>query len=59
MILNPSTDCTFQSAMSVVIVDVYVESVSGMQVPLHACWIKSTHLSDIENKLGSAFQYVS
>jgi len=61
MILNPPTDCIFQSAISTVIVDVYLESVSGMQAPLHGCWIIATnamHLGDIGNKVNSAFQYV-
>jgi len=45
--------------MSVVILDIYIKSVSGMQVPLHGCWTNATHLTDIENKVDSAFQYVS
>jgi len=44
--------------MSVMIVEVYIESVSGMQVPLHGCWTNATHLGDIDNKVDSAFQYV-
>ena len=58
MILNPPTDCTFQSAMSVVTVDVYIESVSGIQVSPRSCWENETHFTDISNKVEGAFQYV-
>jgi len=44
--------------MSVAIVDVYIESVSGVRVPLYNCWINGTHFGDIDNKVYSAFQYV-
>jgi len=55
---NPPTDCIFQSAMSVMIVDTYVDSVSGVLSPLHSCWGGPTPLDNIYNRLGSAFEYV-
>ena len=57
-ILNPSTDHIFQSAISVVIVDVYVISVSGVQLPLHGCWGDPRHLDNIYTRVASAFEYV-
>ena len=44
--------------MSVVTVDVYIESVSGIQVSPHSCWENETHFTDISNKVEGAFQYV-
>ena len=58
MILNPPTDCIFQSRMSVTIFDTYVESVAGVPVPLHGCWTNETHLDVIWNSLNTAFEYV-
>ena len=57
-ILNPPTNHIFKAAMSIVIVDVYVMSVSGMLIPLHGCWMNPTHLIDIDNNVDSAFRYV-
>ena len=57
-ILNPPTNHIFKAATSIVIVDVYVMSVSGMLVPLHGCWGNPTRLDDIYNSLASAFEYV-
>ena len=58
MILNPPPDCIFQNVMSVMIINVYLESVAGLQVPLHGCWEGSTHLDKIYNHASSAFKYV-
>ena len=58
MILDPQADRIFQTFMSVMIIDIYVGSVSGVQLPLHGCWTNATHLMGIENKVDSAFQYV-
>jgi len=44
--------------MTAMIVYIYFESVSGVQVPLHGCWQKTTHLFNIYNRVGSAFEYV-
>jgi len=44
--------------MSVVIVDTYVVSVSGVLLPLHGCWENSTHLGNIYNSVATAFEYV-
>ena len=57
-ILNPPTDCNFQSSISVLIVDVYLESVSGVLLPLHGCRANPDHLDNIYNHVGSAFEYV-
>ena len=51
IILNLPTDHIFQSAMSVLIVDVYLQSVSGVLVPLHSCWVNPTHLYNIQHSL--------
>ena len=56
MILDPQADYIFQTF--VMIIDIYVGSVSRVQLPLHGCWTNATHLIDIENKVDSAFQYV-
>jgi len=58
MILNLPTDHVFQSAMSVLIIDVYLQSVSGALVPLHSCWVNPTHLYNTQHSLNSAFAYV-
>ena len=57
-ILNPPTDHIFQSAMSAMIVGVYVSSVSGVLVPLHGCWSNVTHLYNISKGVATAFEYV-
>ena len=57
-ICNPPTDCIFQSAMSVMIVGVYVRSVSRALLPLHSCWENPIHLDNVYNILNSAFEYV-
>jgi len=44
--------------MSVVIVDTYIISVSGVLLPLHGCWENSTHLGNIYNSVATAFGYV-
>jgi len=44
--------------MSVVIIDVYVESVFGVQVPIHGCWENTTHLYNVQYSLSDAFDYV-
>jgi len=54
---NPPTDYIFQSAMSVMIVEVYIGSVSGLLAPLHGCWLNHTHLANIQIHLDSAFEY--
>jgi len=41
--------------MSLTIVDIYLESVAGMLLPLHSCWNNGTHILDIEKTLASAF----
>jgi len=56
--LNLPTDHIFQSAMSVMIVDVYVHSVSGALVPLHSCWVNPTHYYNMQHSLNIAFAYV-
>jgi len=58
IMLNPPTDHIFQSAMSVMIFDAYVQSVSGVLLPLHGCWQNETYSDNIDNRVGSAFQYV-
>jgi len=58
-ILNPPTDHIFQTAISVLIVDAYVESGSVVLLPLHGCWLNPTHLSNIQYSFSSAFEYVS
>ena len=58
MILNPPPDRIFQNVMSVMIINVYLESVAGLQVPLHGCWEGSAHLYKIYNHASSAFEYV-
>jgi len=58
MILKPPTDCIFQSNMSASIVDVYVDSVAGVPVPLHGCWENETHLYVILDSLNTAYVYV-
>jgi len=58
MIINPQTDRIFQSAMSVVIVDAYVNSVSVVLLPLHGCWGNTTHLDNISDGVSTAFEYV-
>ena len=55
---NPPTDRDFQTAMAVMIAEVYVDSVSGVLYPLHGCWLDSLHLYNIQNILSCAFQYV-
>jgi len=57
-ILHPPTDHIFQTAMSLMIVYVYVQSVFGLLAPLHSCWLKPTHLLNIQTRLDSAFGYV-
>jgi len=57
-ILNPPTGHIFQSAISVMIVAIYVRSVSGEVLPLHGCWMNPMHLLNIYNRVSSAFQYV-
>jgi len=44
IILNPPTEHIFQSAISVVIFGIYVESVFGPLLPVHDCWMNETHL---------------
>jgi len=56
MILDPQADHIFQTF--VMIIDIYVSLVSRVQLPLHGCWENAMHLTDIENKVNSAFQYV-
>ena len=58
MILNPPPDRIFQTFMSVMIIDIYVGSVSGVLLPLHGCWIDRTHLYNIQYSCDGAFQYV-
>ena len=58
IMLNPPTDHIFQSAMSMMIFDAYVQSVSRMLLPLHGCWQNETYSDNIDNHVGSAFQYV-
>jgi len=58
MVINPQTDCIFQSAMSVVVVDAFLNSVSGALLPLHGCWLNPSHLSNISNGVSTAFEYV-
>jgi len=41
-----------------VIVNVYLDSVSGVQLPLHGCWANATHFDNIDNSVASAFEYV-
>ena len=57
-ILDPPTDRIFQSAMSALIVDIYVISVSAVLLPLHGCWESTTHLDYIYHSVNSAFLYV-
>ena len=44
--------------MSVVIIDVYVESVSAVQLPLHGCWVDTMHLHYMEYRIIAATEYV-
>jgi len=56
-ILNPPTNCIFQSKMLVTIFGAYFESVAEVPVPLHGCWVNETHLDAIWNSIGTAFEY--
>jgi len=56
--LNLPTDHIFQSAMSVMIVNVYIQSVPGVLVSFHSCWVNPTHLYNIQHSLDIAFAYV-
>jgi len=40
------------------IIDVYVNSFSGVKFPLHGCWLSPSHLYNIQSSLDSAFEYV-
>ena len=40
------------------IVNVYLESVSGAIIPLHGCWVYQMHLYNMQFRLASAFEYV-
>ena len=44
--------------MSVMIFDAYVQLVSGVLLPLHGCWQNEMYSDNIDNRVGSAFQYV-
>ena len=57
-VLNPPTDCIFQSKMAVTIFDVYIQLVAGVPLPLHGCWRNETRLDAIQNSLDTAFEYV-
>jgi len=57
-IINPPTDCIFQSAVSGLILDVYIESVAAVLLPLHGCLLHSAHILQIQAYLGSSFEYV-
>jgi len=39
------------------IVYAYIESVSGVQLPLHGCWF-NMHLQLVGYRIDSAFEYV-
>ena len=56
--LNLPTDHIFQSAMSVMIFSVYLESVSGEPLPLHGCWMNPTHLANMQYSIFAVFEYV-
>ena len=58
MILNPPTDNIFQISLSLMIIDVYVNSFSGVKFPLHGCWLGPSHLYNVQSSLDSAFEYV-
>ena len=58
VILNPLPDHFFQSAMSVMIFDIYLDSVSALLSPLHGCWMNTAYLDNIDNHVDGAFQYV-
>jgi len=45
--------------MSLLIIYTYVESVAGVLLPFHGCWLKDTPLSQIQYSLTSAYEYVS
>jgi len=48
--------------MSLVAIDVDVNSIAGNLLPLHGCSLSGTHgthLLNVEETLGSAFEYVS
>jgi len=57
-ILNLPTENIFQSAMCALIVDVYVQSVSGMLLPPHGCWVHNTYLYNVQYGIIAAFEYV-
>jgi len=44
--------------MSAMILGVYVESVSAVQVPLHGCWLNPMHLDDMIYRNIAASEYV-
>jgi len=52
------TNWSYFSAISVLIVDVCLESIYGSLFPLHGCWENTTHLDNIQYSLSSAFEYV-
>jgi len=44
--------------MCALIAQVYVQSVSGVQVPLHGCWMNETHLYNMHYSIVATFEYV-
>jgi len=55
---NSPTDRIFQTSMSGMIVEVYLESIAGMLYPLHSCWVSTTPILLVYNRVASALQYV-
>jgi len=56
--INTPTDRICQSAMSEVIFEVYVNSVSGVPLPAHGCWLSGTPFLNIESSLGTALDSI-
>jgi len=54
---NDSTGLTFQVALSLMVVDTHVASVSRALL-LHSCWMVTTHCIHIDSGSETASQYV-
>jgi len=44
--------------MSLVILNTYISSVSGVLLPPHGCWMNPTHLDNINKGVATALEYV-
>jgi len=51
----PLTNLISQAALSIVVLSVYVTSISGELLPFHGCWVTSTYFLPVEFDLRFAF----